>query len=80
MGGFKEAAQDARDRMIVEETVEERVRALSKRKMSALQHGNCLELARAAAKSKDTVTLEVMRVVGCVGAWVYMIIYTYITT
>jgi E3 ubiquitin-protein ligase SHPRH len=49
-------------RMIVEQTVEERVHELSVKKMRALQHdgGISLEHARAAATKKETVTLEDM--------------------
>ena len=50
-------------RMIVEETVEERVRSLGCQKMAALKHGlgTSAEEARATAKSKDTVTLQDMQ-------------------
>jgi E3 ubiquitin-protein ligase SHPRH len=47
-------------RMIVEGTVEERVRALSKAKMESMGAGSSLELVRAAAKSKETVTIDDM--------------------
>ena len=50
-------------RMIVEETVEERVRDLGSQKMAALNHGlgASVEEARATAKNKETVTLEDMK-------------------
>lgn len=47
-------------RMIVEGTVEERVRALSKAKMDSMGAGASLELVRAAAKSKETITIDDM--------------------
>ena len=47
-------------RMIVEGTVEERVRALSKKKMSSIGAHASLELVRAAAKSTETVTIHDM--------------------
>ena len=49
-------------RMIVEQTVEERVRKLSKQKLSALKHSGSMSLehARAASKNKETVTLDDM--------------------